>query len=461
MQAPPPARPDSAPGGWLPVVLTRAVFGVEMALGGVAMNRLRSAITVIGVTIGVASIVSLVGIGEGARLAIVRQFESLGTNLIKIESHHWRAELRPEDARALESRVPTISLAMPVVKAEGQVKWRRRAQEVKIIGVSEDFPALRQHRLLAGRFFSHLHVKERLRVAVLGFNVVDSLFQGRNPIGQRIYIDGQRFTVIGVLEPKGTGMADDIDDKIVLPLTSAQRLTRSYRVNELWAQGVSREAVDAAVVQISRIYNKKLGLDKQQPDDEKAIKMRGAYGLYSPYGRYYPRGGWGSSGSVRMEMPKPYEKDKGLGPETLLSVTSLNELVQEASQANRVMTLMLGGIAGVSLLVGGLGIMNIMLVSVTERTSEIGLRKAFGAKRGDLIFQFLVEAFLLSAAGGLIGLLLGVAGCRAIASYGIEAEVTWNACWVAITSALAVGLLFGVYPAYQASGLSPVEALRQ
>jgi putative ABC transport system permease protein len=145
----------------------------------------------------------------------------------------------------------------------------------------------------------------------------------------------------------------------------------------------------------------------------------------------------------------------------MLSVTSMNELVKEASQANRVMTLMLGAIAGVSLLVGGLGIMNIMLVSVTERTSEIGLRKAFGAKRGDLIFQFLVEAFLLSVFGAILGLLLGFAGCHAIGSYGIEAEVTWNACWVALASALGIGLLFGVYPAYQASGLSPVEALRQ
>ncbi|MGE5483976.1 MAG: ABC transporter permease [Ignavibacteriales bacterium] len=438
----------------------RGAFGLEMALSGVLTNRLRSAITVIGVTIGVASVVSLVGIGEGARLAIVRQFESLGTNLIKIETHHWRVQLRPEDAGALEARVPTITAAMPVVKAEALVKWRKRAETLGILGVSEDFPSLREHEVLAGRFFSHLHVAERLRVAVIGFNVVDRLFQGRGPVGQRIYIDGQRFTVIGVLEPKGQGMADDIDNKVVLPVTSAQRLTRSYLVNEIWAKGVSREAVDAAVVQISRVYTKKLGLKELQAEEERN-RARYPGGSFGPYGAYYPRYGFGGRSSVRMEAPRAYEEDSGLGPATMLSVTSLNEMVREASQANRVMTLMLGGIAGVSLLVGGLGIMNIMLVSVTERTSEIGLRKAFGAKRGDLIYQFLVEAFLLSVFGGIIGLGLGFAGCHAIGSYGIEAEVTWNACWVALASAIAIGLLFGVYPAYQASGLSPVEALRQ
>jgi putative ABC transport system permease protein len=433
----------------------RAVFGFEAALGGVGMNRLRSAITVLGVTIGVASVVSLVGIGEGARLAVVRQFESLGTNLIKIETHHWRASLTMEDAEMIESRVPTITAAMPVVRAEAPVKWRRRAETLKILGVTEEFPRIREQDTVAGRFFSLLHVRERLRVAVVGFNVATRLFEGRNPVGQGIYIGGQRFRVIGVLRPKGEGMADDIDEKIVLPITAAQRLTRSYLVNEIWTQGVSRDAVDAAVVQISRIFRKKYGLD--EPTGEYGDAAGDPFYLESAYRpfRYWDRG------SVRMEAPRPYEKDQGLGPAALLSVTSMNELVQEAGRANRVMTLMLGGIAGVSLLVGGLGIMNIMLVSVAERTAEIGLRKAFGATRADLVFQFMVEAFVLSAVGGIVGLGLGCFGCRVIGSYGIEAEVTWNACRVAIVAALAVGVLFGAYPAYQASGLSPVDALRQ
>ncbi|MEW6546844.1 MAG: ABC transporter permease [Bacillota bacterium] len=452
--------------GWV-----RFAFSLGTAVDGLASHRLRSAIAMVGVTIGVASVVSLVAIGEGARLVIVRQFQSLGTNLIKIESHHWRAELRPQDAIELEERVPTISVAMPVVKADADVKWRRVRAQVKLLGVTEDFPYLREHAMAAGHFFTHLHVANRLRVAVVGYNLVDDLFQGRNPVGQRLYIGYQRFTVIGVLAPKGAGMADDIDNKIVIPVTAAQRLTRQYRVNEIWCKAVSKDTVDAAVAQISRIYRKKFGITDEQPAEGEegpgqpgvlpgAIMKGGRVVIGRPVGPYAP--------PVRMEEPRPpgaSERDQGqqqeVPPSAILSVTSLNELVQEASKANRVMTLMLGAIAGVSLLVGGLGIMNIMLVSVTERTAEIGLRKALGARRSDLILQFLLEALLISVVGGLVGIATGWLGTGVIERYGIETAMTWTGSWAALGAALLVGLIFGVYPAYQASGLSPAEALRK
>ncbi|HHY94675.1 MAG TPA: FtsX-like permease family protein [Firmicutes bacterium] len=446
----------------------RLVFGLQTAVGGVASNRLRSAITMVGVTIGVASVVSLVAIGEGARLVIVRQFQSLGTNLIKVESHSLRAELRPEDAVDLEERVPTISIAMPVVKAEADIKWRRVRQTVKMLGVTADFPRLREQEMAAGHFFTPVQVQNRLRVVVVGYNLVDNLFQGRNPIGQRLYIGNQRFTVIGVLARKGAGMADDIDNKLVIPVTAAQRLTRVYRVNEIWCKAVNKDTVDAAVAQISRIYRKKFhigeasaeGQEPGQPGRPDRVIMKGGRAIYVGPGRR-------DQDPVRIEMPRapgtPDESPDQQQPESsvLLTVTSLNELVQEASKANRVMTLMLGAIAGVSLLVGGLGIMNIMLVSVTERTGEIGLRKALGARRTDLILQFLLEAFLLSAFGGLVGLAAGWAGTGVIQRYGIEAAMTGGGSWAALIAALLVGLVFGVYPAYQASGLSPAEALRK
>ncbi|MDI6894238.1 MAG: ABC transporter permease [Bacillota bacterium] len=449
--------------GWM-----RLAFGVGTAVDGLASHRLRSAITMVGVTIGVASVVSLVAIGEGARLVIVRQFQSLGTNLIKIESHHYRALLRPEDAVELEARVPTISVAMPVVKADADVKWRRVRSQVKLLGVTEDFPYLREHPMAAGHFFTHLHVTNRLRVAVVGYNLVDDLFQGRNPVGQRLYIGYQRFTVIGVLAPKGAGMADDIDNKIVIPVTAAQRLTRQYRVNEIWCKAVNRDTVDAAVAQISRIYRKKFGITDKQPAEgeegggtpSEVVMKGGRVVIGRPVGPYAP--------PVRMEQPRPpgapdqdEEQPQEVPPTAIMSVTSLNELVQEASKANRVMTLMLGAIAGVSLLVGGLGIMNIMLVSVTERTAEIGLRKALGARRTDLILQFLLEAFLISVVGGLVGVAGGWLGTGVIQRYGIETAMTWTGSWAALGAALLVGLIFGVYPAYQASGLSPAEALRK
>ncbi len=430
---------------------TRLVFGFEQALGGLVTNRLRSFITILGVMIGVAAVVSLVAVGEGARMAIVRQFESLGTNLIKVESHHPRARLDLTDAQELEERVSSLLAASPVVRATAQVRWRRGGEEYSILGVNEKFAFIGDHTLATGRFFSHLHVQERLRVAVVGRKVVGSLFGGRNPVGQRIYIGGQRFTVIGVLEGRGVGMADDIDTRIVIPVTAAQRLTRSYAINEIWAKARDEGNAKAAVVQLSRIYRLKLGIaDNVAPADDPHFGPMFIYG--GGYrGEGYYRGG-NSSGARLVSLS---------GAGSLLSVTSMNEMVEEATKANRVMALMLASIAGVSLLVGGLGIMNIMLVAVTERTAEIGLRKAMGARQGDLLYQFLVEAFILSALGGLVGLSLGSADTGFLLRYGVEAELTLTACWVALGAALGVGVVFGAYPAYVASGLAPVEALRR
>ncbi len=423
-------------------ILVRLALGFEAALWGLVGNRLRSLITILGVAIGVASIVSLVSIGEGARLAVVRQFESLGTNVIQVESHHWLARLSVEDAVDLEQRVPTISAATPVVKATARIKWRREVLNgVPLLGVDEEFPYIRDHDVVAGRFFSHLHVKERLRVCVLGYSLASSLFGGRNPVGQYLYIGEQRFKVIGVLERRGRGMAEGIDDTVVVPVTAAQRLTGSYVVNAIWVKAKSREAVDPALVQIGRIFRKKFRIGEGLEPEGQA-----------PYKGYYRPGPWYAQG-VQMELPG------GTGP--VLTVTSLNDLVRQADEANRVMILMLGAIAGVSLLVGGLGIMNIMLVSVSERTREIGLRKALGATRLDLLYQFLVEAMVLSIIGTAIGLFLGYASAEAVARYGLETVVTARASYAAVLAALGVGVLFGVYPAYVASGLSPVEALRR
>lgn len=478
--------------------LIKLGFGFDMALGGIAQNRLRSLLTIIGVTIGVASVVSLVSIGEGARQVIVSQFESLGTNVIEVKSHHPRTRLKVEDAYELEERVPSVAAAMPVVETQAQVKWRRNVRKnVGILGVSEEFPFIRDHELLAGRFFGLLHVKQRLRVAVVGCDLVESLFDGRNPIGQGIYIDGQRYRVLGVLEPKGSKMAGGIDQKIVVPVTTAQRITKSYAVDAIWAKAKDRNSVDLAVVHISRVMRKKFGL--KLTSATAAMKQgESGEGQGSSEGEEAGEGGGSEeeadtgegageaaevvNGGVAVKRAKervalqPSMRYVGgpmrYGPEgeaetplsdkegTLLTITSLNEMVKEASKANRVMTLMLAGIASVSLLVGGLGIMNIMLVSVSERTAEIGLRKALGATRADLLYQFMVEAFLLSGFGGVLGVILGYTGARFLQMQGIETVITWGSSWVALGIAMVVGLAFGVYPAYVASGLSPVEALR-
>jgi len=435
--------------------LVQLRFGLAMALGGITSNKLRSFLTLLGVMIGVASVVSLVAIGEGARLAITRQFESLGTNIIRVETHRWDARLNLEDAAALEARVPTLVAAMPVVRTDVQVKWRRAVSNCALLGVNEKFPVVRDHEVAAGRFISHLDVTERLRVAVVGDAVIDQVFGGRNPLGEGVYIGGQRFTIIGVLTPKGTGMAGEIDDKILVPVTTAQRLTLSTRVHEIWAKARDRAATEVALVQLSRYFRHRFHIqDTADGEGDSAADgpIREKFGYYPGPGRYYGRPGYypGHPGFDGPGLDQP-----------LVTVTSVNELVQEANEAKRVMTLMLGGIAGVSLLVGGLGIMNIMLVSVAERTREIGLRKALGARTWDLIYQFLMEALLLCAAGGLCGLGLGKLGADLFARYGMETVITAQAAWVALLAALIVGLVFGVYPAYSAASLQPVEALRR
>jgi putative ABC transport system permease protein len=435
--------------------MIQAAFGLYQAMLGVWANRLRSAITILGVTVGVASVVSLVAIGDGARAAIIRQFEAMGTNVIKIEGHHPAIRLTADDASALVERVPTLQAAVPVVRADAKVQWRRNTRDVGILGVSEHFPLVRDHPMLAGRFFSHLHVRERLRVAVVGAELATTLFEGRTPIGQRLYVGGHRFTVIGVLAPKGAGLADDVDRLLVMPVTAAQRLTLSFLVDEIWAKAVSREAVEPAVVQIGRILRRQFDLEAlageaagSEPGPRGIPRDAYTYG-YDAHGTYI------SADGIRLSAELP----GGGGP--ALTVTSLNELVREADEANRVMTLMLAGIASVSLLVGGLGIMNVMLVAVTERTTEIGLRKSLGATRLSLLYQFLMEAFLLSAGGGVLGLAMGFAVTGFLDARGMEAMISLSGSSAALAAAIGVGLTFGGYPAYVAAGLPPAEALRR
>lgn len=438
----------------------RLAFALQLAVDGVLANRLRSLLALLGVTVGAASVVAMVGVGEGARLAIVRQFESLGANVIRIEVHSRAVFLTAADAQDLVERVPSLQRAMPVLRARGQVKWRRTVlRDVPILGVDEDFPAIRQHRVVAGRFFSALHVQQRTRVAVVGHNLVRTLFGGRNPVGQTITIGAERFKVVGVLEPKGARLGEGVDDQILIPVTAAQRLVGSYRIHAIWAQARGRDEVDLAVAQISRILRHRfpLVLGNPQQGQGRAPGSGDAVPVPPEKPPWFEEGG--AMTLVRPDPPRPaYGAD---GRPLPVSVTSLNELMDAATRANRVMTLLLGGIASVSLLVGGLGIMNVMLVAVTERTAEIGLRKALGARRGDLLAQFVLEALLVSAAGAGLGVILGVLGAGVLGRYGLEAVVTPAAVGVATAVALGVGVVFGVYPAWLASGLQPVEALRR
>lgn len=426
-------------------------FTMKMALHGVVANPLRSGLTILGVAIGVASVVSLMGIGEGARKAVVEQFESLGKNVITITAHDTAVEFKPELSEELIERVDGLKAISPVVNTKTLLKWRRTRGNVKILGTNNAFPEIRDHKLMVGHFFTNLHVKQRAPVAVLGYNIASGLLTGRNPVGKTIELNGETYRIIGVLTPKGAGKAEDIDNKVIVPYTSAMKIAEKKTVESIWAKAKSKTDANLSVVQLGRIFKRKLGIGQSAP---------------TPMGNDSPEGGMpeGETGEEPGGEPSRPASRKPMLPsagDELITITSLNQLVKEADKANRVMTLLLGGIAAVSLLVGGLGIMNIMLVSVTERTSEIGVRRAIGAKQADLLLQFLLEAFYVSIIGAIAGIAAGIWGLSIFENYGFQTAVSFQAIKIATIVALASGLLFGVYPAISASSVPPVEALRR
>lgn len=433
-------------------LLIRLKFSAMMALDGIGSNLLRTFLTVLGISIGVAAVVSLMGIGEGARKSIVSQFESLGENVIVIKSNAENITFDAKEAEEIPSRVTGIQYTTPVVYTQDTpIRWRRDESKMNIVGVNEQYPQIKDHKVLSGNFFTSLHVKQRSPVAVLGYNVANNLLNGRSPVGQTLKIDGINYRIVGVLAEKGKDKGDGIDDKIVIPYTSALKIANTKDILEIWAKSNSSEDAELAMIQLGRIYQRKVGIGSN---------IRPGNGQEEE----------GMEPDIPMEEPMPEEPspevpggkenvfEKGEEP---LTITSLNNLVKEADQANRIMTVLLGGIAAVSLLVGGIGIMNIMLVAVTERTGEIGVRRALGAKKEDLLIQFLLEAVYVSIIGCVVGIILGAWAVTIVSKYGLSAIVSFDSIRIAVFVALTSGLLFGVYPAINASNLPPVEALKR
>ncbi len=455
-------------------IFTRFWFAARMAMQGILANPLRSGLTILGVAIGVASVVSLMGIGEGARKAVVEQFKSLGSNVIAIQSQHESADFEPDYAYELIDRVQGLESSTPVSYAKTIMKWRRIRGNVEIMGVNSSYPAIRDHEVLSGKFFNELHVKQRSQVAVIGYSLAKSLSNGRNLVGSSLTLDGQTYSIIGIMSEKGSGNAEGVDEKILVPYTSALKISGSKTVKDIWGKASSQVDTDLAVVQLSRIIKTKLGLRKNAPTYSSGAANGASGEATSEEALKAAAGGAAvavaSSDTVVSEpAPAPETPDdeggstpeiSGLGDD-LITITSLNQLVEEADNTNRVMTLLLGGIAAVSLLVGGLGIMNIMMVSVSERTEEIGVRRALGAKQGDLLFQFILEALYVSLFGSIAGIAAGIWGLSLFNSLGYDTAVSFQAIKIASVVAMASGLLFGVYPAVSASALPPVEALRR
>jgi putative ABC transport system permease protein len=402
---------------------------IPMAVSALQTNKLRTGLTALGVIIGVAAVVTMMAIGAGAQSRVAEQIRSLGANLIIVLSGSVTAggvrlgsgsqlTITEEDARTIQSEVSSVQVAAPTMRGGAQVIFGDANWSTSLQGVTPEFFQAREWDAAAGRLLTQEEVDGAAKVAVIGQTVVEHLFSGSDPIGQTIRVKKVPFTVIGVLARKGQStQGDDQDDTLVIPLSTAKQKV-------LGVSQANARAVNSILIKVGE-----------------TARMKDAQGQIHDLLRQ------------RHHLQPNADDD--------FALRNLSEILASQEATSHVLSLLLASVAAVSLVVGGIGIMNIMFVSVTERTREIGVRRAVGAHRRDILNQFLVEAVIVSLAGGLIGVAVGVAG-----SYVIGYVFQWSIL-VSVTSILpaflvsgAIGVFFGYYPARKASRLKPIEALR-
>jgi putative ABC transport system permease protein len=394
---------------------------------GLSTHKLRSFLTILGVVIGVGAVITLMSVGKGAEADIISRFESMGSDLVTIRPGSFTfggvrggmsQTLTMEDADAIAKQVPNISLVAPTYSSNLQVVVGSVNTNSSVTGVTPEYWEVQNFEIASGAFFTELEYERGSKLAVLGTNVKETLFGDNNPIGQRIRMGTIIGTVIGVIEEKGGMPGGSPDDGIFIPLTAMQQTVAQPRT----PQG------GKVVSYISLMVT----------DEEK-------------------------SEQVVNDITALLRDRHRLGPgvDDDFNIMSMEELASNVSEAIGTMTLLLGAIAAISLLVGGIGVMNIMLVSVLERTREIGIRKALGAREQDIWIQFLVEAALLTFTGGIIGVIIGWGVSYIISSMEIMSTlVTPDIVILAVSVSVGIGLFFGFYPAWNASRLNPIEALR-
>lgn len=408
--------------------MNKLLVSVKIALRALRVNRTRSALTMLGIVIGVAAVIAMVGAGTGATARIQAQIQSIGSNLIvlpgSLSSNGVRlgsgavATLTEDDAKAIAAECPSVSTVAPAVRGGVQVVYGSNNWATTVQGVTPDYMTIRDYTMLSGQFFTNQDVDAAAKVAVLGETVVRNLFGNSEPTGQVAIIKNVPFTVVGVLTPKGQSPSgQDQDDIILLPISTAKQKV-------LGTNKANAKAVSTLMVQASGAA----AMDQAQQEMEALLR----------------------------------ERHRILdGQDDDFTIRNLTEVFAAQESSAQVMSILLGAIASVSLVVGGIGIMNIMLVSVTERTREIGLRQAVGAKTRDILSQFLVEAVTLSLLGGMIGIVTGLAASALISHFAQwSTQVSPLSILMAFVFSALVGVFFGYYPARKAAFLDLIEALR-
>ena len=395
-----------------------------VALRALRRNKMRSILTALGIIIGVASVVAMVAVGNGAQARITSQVSALGQNLLTVFAASKKtggvqsglgsaSAITLADAAAIKREVPDVVAASPEVSTTAQAIANGRNWSTSVVGESEDYLKIRSWKLAAGSMLNERDVRSAAKVAVIGAKTANELFGPLNPVGQSVSIKNIPFVIIGLLESKGAGMGGmNQDDRIIIPYTTAmKRITGDKYLRSVNVQIASADRMDIAQKQITSLFRQRHRLGDGKDDD--------------------------------------------------FNIFNQKEIADTVNSISKIITLLLGSVAGISLVVGGIGIMNIMLVSVTERTREIGIRIAIGAEPGDIRLQFLIEAVTLSLLGGLLGVLTGVVASRLVAVVAdFQAIVSTGSIVLAFGVSTAIGVFFGFYPAHKAAKLNPIEALR-